>query len=202
MRHRTALITAGSIAAVVLAGAVAIGANLGILTVADSSPIGKLSASAPAQANAGKVVEVYTGQVSQKYIIRKAGTVEVAASGGAVRVVSVHAARRWKWALTQTANGKLMITFRFKSTTYQFSAIAGRGGTILARVVQPVTKVVTAPAAAQPAPAAASVVSWSASPAASSAAPATASVRPAAATPRASASGDGSDHHSGGGQDD
>lgn len=201
MRHRTALITAGSIAAVVLAGAVAIGANLGILTVADSSPIGKLSASAPAQANAGKVVEVYTGQVPQKYIIRKAGTVEVAASGGAVRVVSVHAARRWKWALTQTSNGKLMITFRFKSTTYQFSAIAGRGGTILARVVQPVTKVVTAPAAAQPAPPAASVVSWSASPAASTAAP-PAPVRQAVVTPRASASGDGSDHHSGGGQDD
>ena len=32
MRHRTALITAGSIAAVVFAGAIAVGANLGILT--------------------------------------------------------------------------------------------------------------------------------------------------------------------------
>jgi hypothetical protein len=35
MRHRTALITAGSIAAVVFAGAIAIGTNLGILTVSD-----------------------------------------------------------------------------------------------------------------------------------------------------------------------
>ena len=44
MGHRTALITAGSIALVILAAAVAVGANLGILNAADSRPVGSLSA--------------------------------------------------------------------------------------------------------------------------------------------------------------
>lgn len=193
MTHRTALITAGSIAAVVLAGAIAVGANLGILTVADSSPVGKLSASA--QPNAGKVVEIYTGgEVSQTYIIRKAGKVDVAVGKNGVRLVGVHVGRHWKWTLTQTSNKKLLITFRFHSTTYRFSVVAGPRGTIRARVDQPITKVVAAPAAAAPA---ASAVSWTPAPAAPAvSAPTT--TRSAAATPSHSDESD----HSGGGQDD
>ena len=49
MKHRTALITAGSIAAVVFAGAIAIGTNLGILTVSDSKPVGQLTAATMVQ---------------------------------------------------------------------------------------------------------------------------------------------------------
>src|SRR5450756_1361184 len=84
MKHRTALITAGSIAAVVFAGAIAVGANLGILTVADSRPVGQLSAATVVQtsASAPKPTQEYAGAkkaaASQKYIIKKAGAVKVA----------------------------------------------------------------------------------------------------------------------------
>jgi hypothetical protein len=195
MAHRTALITAGSIAAVVFAGAIAVGANLGILTVADSSPIGKLSASAQVQPSGSKVVQVYTGVTSsQKYIIKKAGSVEVAVTKGGVRLVDVNARRHWRWTLAQTADRKLMVTFRAHSTTYKFMAVLGRHGTIVARVDQPITKVVAGATPAIP-------VSWSATPAPNSATPASSSAAvPSSANP-APAYSDETDH-SGGGQDD
>ena len=64
MKHRTALITAGSIAAVVFAGAIAVGANLGILTVADSQPagVGQLTAATVVQASAPKPAQAYAAR--------------------------------------------------------------------------------------------------------------------------------------------
>ena len=195
MAHRTALITAGSIAAVVFVSAIAVGANLGILTVADSSPVGKLSAAAAVPTSASKVVHVYTGGASsQKYIIKKAGTVEVAATKGGLRLVDVTAKPHWKWTLAQTADKKLTVTFRSHSIIYEFMAALGRHGAIVARVNQPITKVV-------PAGASASSASWSAAAqpaptsALSSASPASSNASPASAR-------GGESDHSGGGQDD
>lgn len=162
MAHRTALITAGSIAIVVFAAAVAIGANLGILSVADSRPVGKLSASAVVQTSASPMAPVSArspkAAVTQKYIIKKAGTVSVAASRGGLRLVDVAARRGWRWALAQTTVRKLTVTFRSHAHTYTFVAVLGRHGAIVARVDEPVTKVVpSGPTAA---------VAWSAAPAA------------------------------------
>ena len=123
MNHRTALITAGSIAAVVFAGAIAVGANLGILTVADSTPagVGQLTAatvvpsSPPVQRQ--KPAAARTAD-SQKYIIRKAGAVKVAFSKHGVRLVDVSARRHWKWELAQSVDKRLTVTFRRGSDTY------------------------------------------------------------------------------------
>jgi hypothetical protein len=150
MGHRTALITAGSIAVVVLAAAVAIGANLGILNVADSRPVGKLSASAPAPMTEAAVasaavpvaVPATNAPAPQKYIIKKAGTVSVAASKHHLRLVNVTTKKGWKWALAQTDDGRLTVTFRSGSRTYKFVAVLGRDRAIVARVDHPVTKVV------------------------------------------------------------
>lgn len=186
MVHRTALITAGSIAAVVFAGAIAVGANLGILNVADSRPVGKLSASVAPPTIGSKVVRVYAGDKkvtrTQKYIIKKAGTVSVSSSRAGLRLVDVTVKPSWKWTLAQTADRKLTVTFKGHSTTYTFVAVLGRLGAIVARVDQPVTK----------------VVSGTSSPAAiaySAPAPAPAPVSPAPAR-----SGEGSD--GGGGEAD
>jgi hypothetical protein len=195
MTHRTALITAGSIAAVVFAGAIAMGVNLGILSVADSSPVGKLSAAAPVQPAAAKEIQVYTGAASsQKYIIRKAGSLEIAAGKGGVRLMSVNARRHWKWSLTQTANKRLTVTFTSHGKVYLFLAKLGRHGAILARVDQPITRIVTRAAPAAP-------VSYAAVPVSRPAAP----VSVAAAAPGSSAKpapAQGGDDNSGGGQDD
>jgi hypothetical protein len=173
MLHRTALITAGSIAAVVFAGAIVVGANLGILSVADSRPVGKLSASAALPAAAVKPARTFAadatgaagGGHSQKFIVAKAGTVEIAASRSGVRLADVNPRPGWTWALAQSADKHLTITFKSHGgTTYTFVAQLGGHGKIAARVDQPVTKTVpvassagsvafTAPPAPAPAPA-------------------------------------------------
>jgi hypothetical protein len=195
MAHRTALITAGSIAAIVFAGAIAVGANLGILTVADSSPIGKLSASAQVQPNGSGVVQVYTGVTgSQKYIIRKAGSLEVAVTKGGLRLLDVGARPHWKWTLAQSADRRLTVTFQSHSVTYKFMAVLGHHRTIVAHVDRPITRVVAGAAPAIP-------VTWSATPAASSATSASGSAAAPGSGSTAPTHSDQSDH-SGGGQDD
>jgi len=58
MVRRTALVTAASIAAVVFTGTAAVGANIGILSSADDSPIGDLSATADLAAASPTPIEV------------------------------------------------------------------------------------------------------------------------------------------------
>ena len=196
MRHRTALITAGSIAAVVFAGAIAVGANLGILTVADSRPVGQLSAatvvpaSAPAPTTTPQPTQQYAGVKapaktadSQKYIIKKAGSVKVAFSKKNVRLVDVTARRHWTWKLAQTGDKKLTVTFTHGSDTYTFVAAVGSHGKLTAKVDHPVTRVIPA------APSSGST-SWVASPA------------PSPASPSHEGGDEGGSSHEGGGQDD
>src|SRR5450756_1040543 len=191
MKHRTALITAGSIAAVVFAGAIAVGANLGILTVADSRPVGQLSAATVVQtsASAPKPTQEYAGAkkaaASQKYIIKKVGAVKVAYTKTGVRLVDVTAKRHWKWELAQTGDKKLTVTFKHDSATYTFVAVVGRHGKLTAKVDHPITKVT--PAASSP-----SSASWVASPAPS----------PVTASPTHAGGDGGGDSHEGGGADD
>ena len=113
MRHRTALITAGSIAAVVFAGAIAVGANLGILTVADSSPVGELTTATVAQQSPVEPAQAYAAakpagavgqRATQKYVIKKAGSVRIAFSKTAVRFVDAAAERHWTWKLAQAGD--------------------------------------------------------------------------------------------------
>ena len=194
MRHRTALITAGSIALVVFAGAIAVGANLGILTVADSRPVGQLSAatvvpaSAPAPTSAPQPTQTFVAAKkapdSQKYIIKKAGSVKVAFSKKNVRLIDATAKRHWTWELAQSGDKKLTVTFTHGSDTYTFVAAIGSHGKLTAKVDHPVTKVI-------PAPASSGSTSWVASPA------------PSSGASRSGGEGDGGgSSHEGGGEDD
>jgi hypothetical protein len=158
MAHRTALIAAGSIAVVIVAGTIAVGANLGILNAADSPPVGKLSASTslptaqqPAAAPATPVVAAAT-TAPQQYVIKQAGSVSVTLAKSGVRLNDVSALRGWTWSLSQTRDSSLKVTFKHKSATYTFVATRGPRGSIVARVDHPITKVIAAPAAAAPAP--------------------------------------------------
>ena len=151
MAHRTALIAAGSIAVVIVAGAIAVGANLGILDAADSHPVGKLSAStsvpAAAPQPAAPAVPVATATTApQQYVIKKAGSVSITLDKSGVRLSDVTALHGWKWALSQTSDSKLKVTFKRNSAIYTFVATRGPGGTIVARVDHPVTKVMPAAA--------------------------------------------------------
>jgi hypothetical protein len=153
MGHRTALITAGSIAVVVFAAAVAVGANLGILNAADSRPVGKLSSATVVPATTSKAVAVSargtTHEITaapQEYVIRRAGAVSVSATKGAIRLADVSPLRGWTWTLAQTADKKLTVTFRSGAKAYTFVAVLMKHGAIAARVDHPVTRVVSSPA--------------------------------------------------------
>ena len=174
MRHRTALITAGSIAAVVFAGAIAVGVNLGILTFADSSPVGQLttatvsqvSAAAPVQESAaGKPVGAAKQRATQQYVIRKAGKVRIAFSKKAVRFVSAGADKHWTWKLAQSGDQKLSVTFTRGSDSYTFVASVDAHGRLSAKVDHPVTKVL-------PTASGGSSGTWASAPARASSAPA------------------------------
>jgi hypothetical protein len=192
MRHRTALITAGSIAAVVFAGAIAVGVNLGILTVADSTPagVGQLTASAVVKTGAAGRAPSFvaakgsdagrTGE-AQVYIIKKAGRVKVAFSKRSVRLVDVTAKPHWTWKLAQSVDGKLTVAFVRGSQKYTFAAALDRHGKLTARVDHPVTKV---------------------SPAATSASASTWAVATVAKAPSAGHGNEGGGSNRGGGADD
>jgi hypothetical protein len=154
MKHRTALIVAASIAAVVFAAAIAVAVNLGILTAADSSPVGQLTTATVAQQAASPVAAYQTAtpesatakpkrqRQTQKYVIKKAGTVQIAFSDKAVRFVSAGAKAHWTWKLTQSGDTKLTVTFAHGSDTFTFVAEVGKSGKVTAKVDHPVTKVV------------------------------------------------------------
>ena len=144
MRHRTALITAGSIALVVFAGAIAVGANLGILTVADSAPagVGQLTAATVVKAGV-KVADPTRTTNVQKYVIKKAGSVKVAFSKKNVRLVDVSPRSHWTWKLTQTGDQELTVAFAHGSDTYTFKASLDKQHKLTAKVDHPVTKVTT-----------------------------------------------------------
>ena len=59
MQRRNAMITAASVAAVVLTAATAVGANMGILSSADESPFGSLEATVPVAVTEPEVIDVY-----------------------------------------------------------------------------------------------------------------------------------------------
>jgi hypothetical protein len=156
MAHRTALIAAGSIAVVIVAGTIAVGANLGILNAADSHPVGKLSASTVIPATETTPVApaapttTVAAAVPQQYVIKKAGSVSVTLDKSGLRLSDVTPVRGWTWALAQTKDSKLTVTFKRKSAVYTFVAVRGPHDSIVARVDHPVTKVVAAPAPAAP----------------------------------------------------
>ncbi len=149
MAHRTALVAAGSIAIVIVAAAVAVGANLGILDAADSRPVGQLSATVPAKTTevADTSPTAAATPLPQTYLIRKAGAVSVLADHAGLRLSDVSAKHGWKWTLTQTTDSRLTVTFKSGKRAYTFVALLGPHRTIKARVDHPVTKVLpSAPA--------------------------------------------------------
>jgi hypothetical protein len=169
---RTRLVTVVSIGVVVLAGAAAVSANVGILGAASDSPVGDASVTgdlAPASTQAPQVIDVYLPAAAdpvasppstpsstpsstpavdpsvQQFAVDVAGTVSVAATDTGVRLDQVLAAPGWTWTLTQRESSTLMVAFTDGVRTLEFTAAAAPDGTITAGVAEPM--VIAAPAA-------------------------------------------------------
>lgn len=188
MNHRTALIAVASVAAVGLAAAIAVALNLGILTAADSSPVGRLTtvtvardaASPAAGSNTGTPAPAATlkpRRQTQEYVVRKAGKVRIAFSDKAVRFVGATSHDGWTWKLSQSGDRKLTVTFAQGSDIYAFVARVGAAGKVTAEIDHAVKQVASSGGEV-----------WTVAPAPV----ASATPRP---TPSASGDRSGDDHH-------
>lgn len=149
------LVTGVSIAAVAAAGALALGANIGILDAADNSTVGTLAAAGDLTPPSTQVVDVYVNDGAattqpattvasvpaaaggQQYAVDTAGTVTVSALDGMVHLDQAVAVSGWTWSSTQPGPTDLTVTFTNGVRTLDFVAVLNPDGTVGARVDEP-----------------------------------------------------------------
>jgi hypothetical protein len=157
---RNRWITLGSIAAVGITGAVALGANIGILNASNNTSVGKVDAAAelvattaPATAPNTTTVDVYvtdpnspttsgapttTVAPGQEFAVDTAGTVTVNTIPGGITLGGVTPAAGWTWSLNQPKPTELTVTFKNGARTLEFTANLALDGTIQANVNEPI----------------------------------------------------------------
>lgn len=163
---RTRIITAVSIGAVGLAGLFAIGANLGILTSADQSDLGTMSAAGDLVPVDSQVVDVYLDEQgdpvgvgsteptgSQRFTVDTAGTVDVTAGPDGLRIDRIDTAAGWTATPATPTGGAVAATFTNGTRTLHFAATLAADGTIAADVTEPTDAPSADPPAAGTAPA-------------------------------------------------
>jgi hypothetical protein len=134
--RRTALITAGGIAAVIVAGAFAVGANLGILDASSDNEIGALAAgdlvpttdATPDPALAASATTTTTAL--RTYLIDVAGTVVVDPTGDTIVVSGVTANPGWTWTAGPSDRSHVELTFTDEVRSLVFTAALGADGSI------------------------------------------------------------------------
>jgi hypothetical protein len=143
--------------AVGVTGAVAIGANVGILNAASSTKVGTVTAADLATPNT-QTVDVYLPTTTaigssatgvQDFSVDAAGSVAIAATPSGIRLDSATPTAGWTWSLSQSSAQQLTVTFTNGTRTLEFVATQNADGTVSASVNEPV--VTPAPAANAPA---------------------------------------------------
>jgi hypothetical protein len=151
MARRRALISAASLAGVVVAGVAAISASLGLLRSSDQGPIGDLSAEMASTRDVQGVVEEQAGSGEpQEFLVDVAGSVSLVDDDGILRLEGVSPTPGWDWRSRQSSATELEVELTDGTTTFAFRASLGADGTISARV----DEVVPEPAAIGGSPAA------------------------------------------------
>ena len=135
--RRTALITAGGIATVIVAGAFAVGANIGILNASSDHQIGELAAAGDlvptTRATPAPVTTVpatSTTTAPQTYLVDVAGTVAVDATGGALVASVVGANPGWTWAAGRSDATHVEFTFSDGMRSLVFTATRAADGSV------------------------------------------------------------------------
>lgn len=147
--RRATLITVGCVAAVAVAGAFAVGANLGILDASADSKIGTLSAagdllpatsapsgaaSAPAATAADPAASGAGAPASQTYTVDVAGTVSIAMDGERAVITGVAANPGWTWVQRDAGDDGAHVLFSDGSRVLAFDARPTGGGSFDATV--------------------------------------------------------------------
>ncbi len=133
MKHRTAVVTAASVAGALLAGAAALGANLGVL---GSSDLGNLSAVDPSSPSPD-VVTVYvddpatsttTSPASEvlAYDVPGAGIVTLERTGDTLRVAGVELVNGWSSTVQREGTDVVISLVGAKELTFSAQVVDGQ----------------------------------------------------------------------------
>ena len=152
--RRVRLITAAGITAVVVAGAFAIGANIGILDASSDDQIGALAAAGdltPATDAAPVPTDAPPPpRAAQTYVVDVAGTITVEDNGHTVVVDTVEPNPGWTWAAGPSDDTHTELTFTDGNRTLVFTATRTPDGRLDATVGD-ATPTTAAPPATAPA---------------------------------------------------
>jgi hypothetical protein len=160
---RTRLITIVSIAAVGLAGATAVSANIGILESASDSPVGKALVTGDLGTPSTQVVGVHRPVTTaataattaatrrsngdptvQQFAVDVAGTVAVATTDTGLRLDWVDPSAGWSWTLAQSDPSALAVTMTNGTRTFEFTAATTADGNVAAAVDEPIVTAASA----------------------------------------------------------
>lgn len=144
---RTTVITAASITAVLLASLFAIGANLGILTSADKSPLGTVTAAGDLTSDTlvidGSFDERTDDPTSaalpgaQRFTVDEAGTVDVAVGPEGARLDLASPSSGWTATPVTIPGADVALVFTNGTRTLEFTAVVGPDGTVTGDVTEP-----------------------------------------------------------------
>ena len=140
MATRSTKITTAAVVGVLVAGSLAMGANLGLLHKADNSSVGTASAAA-----LGDGAAAGTRWQPQTFTVESAATVVLERSGNRMRLAQVTPSAGWTWSETARTDTTEAITFTSADTTYEFQAQLAPDGTIQAGAGEPIVRTVTVP---------------------------------------------------------
>lgn len=134
MKYRTALITAGSLAAVIIAGATAVAASLGILDASAPDDVGNLSAAAAGSPTAPATPS--DNAASIVYEVADAGSATITRTGTGLAVDEVVPNPGWSW--TASAGGDTVV-IDFAGPTFGRRLTVTTSGGLLVPVVTDLT---------------------------------------------------------------
>ena len=159
MPSRTVLAAIGSVVGVILAGTAAVSANLGILTAADSTGLGELSAVSTTMPLEPEIIDVYLDDILsgsddpgtpnpggsspaasstfEAFLVDVAGQVTIENSGDRIEVAQVASAACWTYSTSVVSATEVTVTFEGVDT-FVFGATLLPDGTIAASVDRPI----------------------------------------------------------------
>ncbi|MBP9066068.1 MAG: hypothetical protein KBF84_08275, partial [Candidatus Microthrix sp.] len=134
MLKKRTVVTALSIAAIVVAGGAAVAANVGILNAADNTPMGTLSAEADlatvAAPSSSSTTAATSAGAPQRFVVESAGQVEVLRDGAKLTLGEVLPSAGWQARPGAVTSDSAEVTFTSGTDELVFTATLAGDGTV------------------------------------------------------------------------
>ena len=151
MLKKRTVVTALSIAAIVVAGGAAVAANVGILNAADNTPMGTLSAEADlatvAAPSSSSTTAATSAGAPQRFVVESAGQVEVLRDGAKLTLGEVLPSAGWQARPGAVTSDSAEVTFTSETDELVFTATLAGDGTVTGAAKRPGQSVETIPQA-------------------------------------------------------